>query len=112
MSIVRKKQSISKIIQKSQSSQNIAKKEAINPTLIQAVRQPSVITEMGDVNFGELNPTKDGQIISYDAATDKFVLITADELLEVSAQDNVIPENLISAIESEITTTAFDGGGF
>ena len=84
---------------------------------VQSVREPSVITEMGDVNFGTLDATKDGCVVSYDAVTKKFVLITADELLSVAAEDNDVPDELVSALESEfdlgqVQIQTLDGGTF
>lgn len=105
------------VVRKAQSISNIAKKKAIRKVATQSVRQPSIVTEMGDVNFGTLTEANDGQIVSYDAATDKFILITADELLAVSAEDNDIPDELVTALEGEldlgqIQVETLDGGTF
>jgi len=84
---------------------------------VQSVREPSIITEMGDVDFGTLDATKDGCVVSYDAVTKKFVLVTPDELLTVAAEDNDVPDELVAALESEIDLgqvqiQTLDGGTF
>ena len=105
------------VVKKAQSISNIAKKPKATTVKTQSVRQPSIISEMGDVNFGDLGAAADGQIVSYDATTNKFVLITADELLRVSAEDNDIPDELVTALEGEldlgtIQVESLDGGTF
>ena len=105
------------VVKKAQSISNIAKKPKATTVKTQSVRQPSIISEMGDVNFGDLGAAAHGQIVSYDATTNKFVLITADELLRVSAEDNDIPDELVTALEGEldlgtIQVESLDGGTF
>lgn len=105
------------VIRKVQSTSNIAKKGAVKKISTQSVRQPSIVSEMGDVDFGTLDATKDGQIVSYDSTTNKFVLITADDLLSVSVEDNDVPDELITALEGEldlgaIQVESLDGGTF
>lgn len=94
----------------------IIRKKAVQKRRVQAVREPSIIREMGDANFGDLGPLKDGQIVSYDSTTNKFVLITADELLTVSAEDQDISDEFVTQLEQELNLTNVitnvDGGGF
>lgn len=105
------------VVKKAQSISNITKKAAAKKITTQSVRQPSIVSEMGDVDFGTLDATKDGQIVSYDSTTNKFILITADDLLTVSAEDNDVPDELITALEGELDLGAIqietlDGGTF
>ena len=105
------------VVRKAQSISNIARKGAVRKLSTQSARQPSIVSEMGDVDFGTLDATKDGQIVSYDSTTNKFVLITADDLLSVSAEDNDVPDALITALEGEldlgaIQVESLDGGTF
>ena len=83
---------------------------------VRSVRSPSRIAEQGDVNFGTLDATKDGSLVSYDSATNKFVLITADELLSASASDQVLPDDFIDILEEELDlgniVDNLDGGTF
>lgn len=62
---------------------------------------------MGDTNFGTLDATKDGLIVSYDNVTNKFVLITADELLTTSAEDSNIDDTFVTALEGELDLAKF-----
>ena len=105
------------VVKKAQSISNVAKKPKAAAVKTQSARQPSIITEMGDVDFGDLGAGADGKIVSYDAATNKFVLITADELLSVSVEDNDVPDALVTALEGEldlgqIQIETLDGGTF
>ena len=89
-------------------------RKSINVT---STRQPSQLEELGDTNFGTLDETKDGMIVSYDSATDKFILITADNVLEDSASDDDLPDVFIDQVESEvdlgtIALDDLDGGAF
>ena len=72
---------------------------------------------MGDTDFGTLDQSKDGMVVSYDAATDKFILITADDVLSESARDDDIPDDFVEQVEDEIDLGevqigSLDGGGF
>jgi len=105
------------VIKRSQSIRNIAKKKQPLKPKVQSVREPSIITEMGDVDFGTLDATKDGLIVSYNAATNKFILQTPDELLSTSADDSVLPDDFIATLEGElnlgqIQLDNLDGGVF
>ena len=105
------------VVKKAQSSSNVAKKKEAVKSLIQSVREPSIISEMGDTSFGELDASKDGLIVSYDAETNKFILKTADQLLSSSADDNALPEEFVTTLESElnlgqIQLDNLDGGSF
>lgn len=105
------------VIKKPQSTPNVAQKKEAKKAIIQSVREPSVINEMGDTDFGDLGPAKNGQIVSYDSTTNKFVLITADQLLSSSADDSNLPEGFVSALEGElnlgqIQLDNLDGGVF
>lgn len=78
---------------------------------------PDDIEGLGDTDFGTLDESKDGMVVSYDAATDKFILITADDVLSESARDDDIPDDFIEQVEDEIDLGdveigTLDGGGF
>ena len=107
MAVVKKAQSITRVIQK-----RIAEKPQVK-----SVRQPSTVQEMGDVSFGTLNETSDGLIMSYDSASDKFVLVSADQVLSRSSEDNDIPDDFVTQLEQEldlgtIQVETLDGGTF
>lgn len=95
----------------------IVKKAQKKNLTVRSVRQPSAIREMGDVKFGNLDVSKDNLVVAYDSTSDKFILVTADDLLSVSAEDNDIPDTFITQLEQEIdlgeiSITDIDGGFF
>lgn len=105
------------VIKKSQSIRNVIQKKQLVKSPIQSVRQPSAIQDMGDTAFGDLDETKDGLLVSYDSATDKFVLVTPDQVLSTSAEDGDIPDDFVSQLEQElnlgqIQIDNLDGGVF
>ena len=105
------------VIKKPQSISNVAQKKQTKKSAVQAVREPSVIKEMGDTDFGDLGPSKDGQIVAYDAETNKFILKTSDQLLSKSADDNALPGEFVRTLESnlnlgQIQLENLDGGTF
>lgn len=105
------------VIKKPQSISNIAKKKEPPKPSVQSVREPSIISEMGDTAFGELDATKDGLIVSYDSANNKFILTTADQLLSTSADDNDLPDDFVTTLEGELNLDQIqldnlDGGEF
>jgi tRNA(Phe) wybutosine-synthesizing methylase Tyw3 len=105
------------VVKKAQSIPKIARKNGVRNSSIQSAREPSVISEMGDTSFGELDASKDGLIVSYDAGTNKFVLKSSDELLSTSVEDNNIPDEFVRVLEGElnlgqIQVESLDGGVF
>ena len=104
------------VVLKSQSISNVVSKKPQQRISVNSVREPSIITEMGDTNFGDLGPAQDGQIVSYNSETNKFVLITIDELLGVSAEDQDISDTFVNVLEGELnlgqTLNNLDGGAF
>jgi hypothetical protein len=105
------------VLRKAKSVSSVIRKTAVKVLPISSIRNPSQIEEMGDTNFGTLDATKDGYVISYDSATDKFVLITADQLLTTAASDSNIDDAFIDAVESEldlgaVAVSTVDGGTF
>jgi hypothetical protein len=104
------------VVRKAQSISNIAKKKETK-SKVQSVREPSIISDMGDTSFGTLDASKDGLIVAYDAETDKFILKTPDQLLSKSADDSILPDDFVSTLEGElnlgqIQVESLDGGVF
>ena len=105
MAVVKKAQSISRVIQK---------KPPEKPP-VKSVRQPSAVQEMGDTAFGELDISKDGQVVSYDGVTNKFILVEPDRVLSRSSEDSDIPDAFVTQLEQEldlgtIQVETLDGG--
>lgn len=85
------------------SNRVVVRKGAVSETKkIRSSKIPGTIEELGDTNFGELDSSKDGMLVSYDAATDKFILITADNVFEESVSDEDIPDVFIDQVEAEV----------
>ena len=91
------------VVRKASNRSNItASSGSSTATRVTSTRQPSQLEELGDTNFGTLDSSKDGMIVSYDADTDKFILITADNVLEDSAADQDLPDVFIDQVEAEV----------
>ena len=85
------------------SSGRVVRKSPIQETVkVTTTRSSNSIEELGDTNFGTLDESKDGMIVSYDSKTDKFILITADNVLEESVVDEDLPDVFIDQIEAEV----------
>jgi len=83
---------------------------------VRSTRQPSLIREMGDADFGTLNASKNGYVITYDSATNDFMLMSPDDVL-VTSTSTPAPDEFIDQLEQQldlgtITTGDIDGGGF
>jgi hypothetical protein len=105
------------VVRKASSSNRVVSKRDVAAKQLAPVRSPSRIAEQGDVNFGTLDATKDGLLVSYDSATDKFILITADELLSSAGSDQDLPDDFIDILEDElelanVAIDNLDGGSF
>ena len=84
---------------------------------VRSVRQPSSISEMGDTDFGSLDENVDGYFVTYNSTTKKFELVDSDQILQRSIEDNDLPEEFITQLESElnlgtIAAADLDGGLF
>ena len=105
------------VVKKATLSPNKVSKKQVVDLSVRSVREPSAIREMGDVKFGTLDATKDNLIVSYDSTSDKFILVTADDILSTSVDDNDLPDVFIEQLEEDvdlgsISITNFDGGNF
>tara|TARA_B100001559_G_scaffold196133_1_gene164125 strand:+ start:32293 stop:32616 length:324 start_codon:yes stop_codon:yes gene_type:complete len=105
------------VVKKATLSPNKVSKKRVVDLSVRSVREPSAIREMGDVKFGTLDATKDNLIVSYDSTSDKFILVTADDILSTSVDDSDLPDDFVEQIETDvdlgdISITNFDGGNF
>lgn len=83
---------------------------------VRSTRQPSLIREMGDADFGTLNASKNGYVITYDSATNDFMLMSPDDVL-ITSTSTPAPDEFIDQLEQQldlgtIATGDIDGGGF
>jgi hypothetical protein len=97
----------------------IIRKKTERKINVRSVRQPSSLAEMGDTSFGEttLSNIQDGYLLSYNSDTDKFDLVSADDLLAISAEDQDISDPFVTQLEKEldledVTDINLDGGSF
>ena len=102
------------IIRKPSTAARASVKKAEVKHVIQARREPALIKEMSDTSFGTLDASSDGLLVSYDSATNKFVLATADDILSASVDDFDLPDDFVDRLEEElvIPVTELDAGGF
>lgn len=110
---------MARVVRKSSGSRVVktstSKSSADTPN-VRSTRQPSLLREMGDAEFGTLNSSKNGYVITYDSVTDDFMLISADEVLVTSTQTPV-PDEFITQLEQQIDLGTvqindIDGGSF
>lgn len=104
------------VVRKAQNIASVTKKPQPKVTA-RSTRQPSSLEEMGDINFGNLDASKDNLIVSYDSGTDKFVLVSADDMLSTSAEDSNINDEFVTQLEQELNIATIsldnlDGGSF
>lgn len=105
------------VVKKVTTANIVTQKKKVSEVSIRSFRSPSTIAEMGDNNFGTLDATKDGLIVTYDSTTNKFVLISPDEALDTSASDSDISDPFVDQLEQEldfgqIQAGDVDGGAF
>jgi len=105
------------VVKKVTTANIVAQKKKVSEASVRSFRSPSTIAEMGDQNFGTLDASKDGLIVTYDSTSNKFVLISPDEALDTSASDSDISDAFVDQLEQEldfgqIQAGDVDGGSF
>ena len=105
------------VVKKVTTANIVAQKKKVSKASVRSFRSPSSIAEMGDQDFGTLDATKDGLIVTYDSTTDKFVLVSPDAALDTAASDGDISDSFVSQLEEELDFGAVaagdvDGGAF
>ena len=105
------------VVKKVTTANVVAQKKKVSTASVRSFRSPSTIAEMGDQNFGTLDASKDGLIVTYDSTTNKFVLTSPDEALDTSASDSDISDSFVEQLEQEldfgqIQAGDVDGGAF
>jgi len=98
------------------SISNVVKKKVEQTGKVTLSRVATDLRLMADVNFGELDSDQDGKIVSYDSSQNKFVLISADQVLIDSVDDDDVPDDFVRNLEDELDVAALtegiDGGTF
>lgn len=95
----------------------IIRKKETRARTVQSVRQVSILEDLNDVDIPSTGNAQDGQVIVYDAASDKFILVDPDVVLSQSVEDNDLPDDFIGQLEEEldlgqIQIDELDGGSF
>ena len=110
---------MARVVRKSSGSRVVktstSKSSADTPN-VRSTRQPSRIREMGDADFGTLNSSKNGYVITYDSVTNDFMLMSPDDVL-ITSTSTPAPDEFISQLEQQldlgtISILDIDGGGF
>lgn len=78
---------------------------------------PTQIRGISNVAFGTLNGSKNKHLIKYNATSETFEMISADNLLLNAATDNDLPNEFVNLVESQVdpnslTFEGADGGTF
>jgi len=78
---------------------------------------PTRLRDLTDTDLQNLNSTKNKYVLRYSASADKFVLVTADQVLSTSSEDSDLPDDFVAQVEKEvdvnnITFSGLDGGTF
>lgn len=96
---------------------SIIRKKSSTTRKVASVIPATRVEQLTDTNFGTLDSTKDGLVVAYDSASDKFVLVTADSVLTTTTDDGNINDTFVTQLESQldlgqIAATDLDGGSF
>lgn len=96
---------------------SIVKKRKISEKKVSLSRVATDLQYMGDVDFGVLGEDKDGLLVSYDSVSDRFILVTPDQVLSESVSDQDLPDSFVRDLETElslgqIALEKLDGGSF
>lgn len=95
---------------------NIIRKKNQSNKKVTLSRVATDLQYMGDVDFGTLDSSKDGLLVSYNSSTDRFEFISPDRILSDSVSDSDVPDVFVRNLEDEIDlgalTTNLDGGSF
>ena len=81
---------------------SIVVKKSANPRSVTSQLQRTKLSDMTDASFGTLDASSDGKFVSYDESIKKFTLVSADDLLVVSSEDDDLPDEFVSIVEDQI----------
>jgi hypothetical protein len=77
---------------------------------------PTRLRDLTDTDLQNLDSTKNKYVMRYSASADKFVLVTADQVLSTSSEDNDLPDDFVTQVEQEVDINnivfGIDGGTF
>lgn len=96
---------------------SIIRKKSSTTRKVASVIPASRVDQLTDTNFGTLDSTKDGLVVAYDSASDKFILVSADTILNTASSDGNLSDTFVTQLEGqidlgEISVSNLDGGTF
>jgi len=70
------------------------------------------LSDLADVSVSNL-PSKDNYVLSYNATSQKYELISADQVLSNSAEDSNLPNKFVDQLDNDLDNIIdLDAGGF
>lgn len=70
------------------------------------------LSDLADVSVSDL-PAKDNYVLTYNANTQKYELVSADKVLESSVEDSQLPDTFVQQLDIDLDDRIdIDGGGF
>ena len=102
------------VVKKASSRATVVSKKSSGKKSVTSIRPATNFEDLNDV---DASSPQDGQLLIYDSSADRFKLVDPDVALSQSVEDNDLPDEFISQLESEIslgnvTVDTRDGGGF
>ena len=98
------------VVRSTSGASSVVSRKATRKIVAPSTVQVREIQDLKDTNFGTLDATKDGLIVSYDNASGKFILVDSDSLLVASTDDSNLPDTFITQVESQIDLGDVGGG--
>jgi len=102
------------VTRKASTANTVISKRSTTIKKVDTTRTINAFEELNDVNVPS---PQDGHVLVYDSSSDKFILVDPDVVLSQSIEDNDLPDDFITQLESELNLGAIqieslDGGGF
>jgi hypothetical protein len=70
------------------------------------------LSDLADVSVSDL-PAKDNYVLTYNASTQKYELVPADQVLQVAADDSQLPAQFVQQLDVDLDNKIdLDAGGF
>ena len=70
------------------------------------------LSDLADVSVSNL-PSKDNFVLTYNASLQKYVLVSADQVLQSSVDDSQLPSEFINQLDVDLDNKIdLDAGGF
>jgi hypothetical protein len=70
------------------------------------------LSDLADVSVSNL-PSKDKFVLAYNATTQKYELVPADQVLQTAAEDNEFPQKFVDQLDVDLDNKIdVDGGQF